>query len=160
MWRVNKHYQRKTKGAWSARQLRDEPSNSDNEVYEVRSSPAYLTRSSVWQKHDCPYYEEGDEFSSIKCSLDDFRSESGDDTSTDSTKSVDQNVEPIRDDEFKAKTLIFWEAMWCAFQGSNKYFQEGLTITILGKLKRSIAKEVRIMDIDLPEYPNIEWWFR
>ncbi|MCE2055321.1 hypothetical protein HAX54_042412 [Datura stramonium] len=72
------------------------------------------------------------------------------------TSSPAEDTEPIRRDIIKGKTPRFRDNLRWQVKTDEKYFQEGLTTTTRGHLKRSIAEEVRIIDSELPECPNIE----
>ncbi|MCE3050706.1 hypothetical protein HAX54_047913 [Datura stramonium] len=62
----------------------------------------------------------------------------------------------MSEDILKGKTLGFRDSLHWQVKRVEKHFQEDLTTTARGHLKRSIVEKVRIIDSELPEYLEIE----
>ncbi|MCD7447540.1 hypothetical protein HAX54_031569 [Datura stramonium] len=89
-------------------------------------------------------------------SVDGLGSDSDEESGNNATISLTEETEPMRGDVIKAKMPGFKKSVQCSVKGSDKYFQERLTITRREHLKRNFAKEVKIIDSELSEYPGIE----
>ncbi|MCD9558668.1 hypothetical protein HAX54_016198, partial [Datura stramonium] len=75
-------------------------------------------------------------------------------SSNEATSSLEEYTKPIRADIINGKMPGFRDSMRWKLKGAKKHFQEGLTTR--RHIKCSIAEEVRIIDSELPKYPDIE----
>ncbi|MCD9560847.1 hypothetical protein HAX54_019654 [Datura stramonium] len=82
-------------------------------------------------------------------------SDSVEESDNEVTSSSTRESEPLRGDVLKAKMRGFRDSLHSKFKRADKYFWEGLTTTARGHLKRSIAEEVRIIDLKLEAHVPI-----
>ncbi|MCD9560338.1 hypothetical protein HAX54_018957 [Datura stramonium] len=142
-----------------AHHLRDENTDSKGEIQEVRTEepyPDYQTRSIARKQAENDQSDKGDD------SLAEESSSSGNDSDLDegscneATSNLAGDSETMREDILKGKMPGFRDSLCWKVKRVEKYFQEGLTTTTRGHLKHNIAEEVRIIDLELLDYPQIE----
>ncbi|MCE3049225.1 hypothetical protein HAX54_044417 [Datura stramonium] len=141
--------QRRNDRTETTHHLKDENTDSEKEIEEIgieEPSLAYQARSVAIQQAATPQSDEGDDSLAKGSSLDGASSNANEKSGNEATSSPAGDSKPLRGDVLKAKMLRFRDSI----------SREGLTTTVRGHLKRSIAEEVRIIDSELAEYPDIE----
>ncbi|MCD7450016.1 hypothetical protein HAX54_002893 [Datura stramonium] len=150
---------RRSDKADTTRHLRDENTDSEGEVQKVGTnapSPSYQTRSAARKQAANPQSNEGNDSAADESSSSNDSPDLDKGSGNEATSNPQKDIEPIRGDIIKGKTPGFRDSLCWQVKGAEKHFQEGLTTIARVHLKRSVAEEVRIINSELPKYPNIE----